>query len=495
MRAIATRLDGLPLALVIAGVFIRNTGMGFAQYLHYYENSWNRLQSKGEPQRHYFNGNLLATWNISLVEIQKRDPFAVNLLRLLSHFDNRDIWFELLECGLDVDNKPEWVNEMMGDEFSFLKTMKILVSFSFVHVNHENSSYSLHPVIQDWCRHGLTQIEVNDDSNNDKLKEIALVSVGYCVPGTSTKEYWILQQRLLPHANRMVNTIQNGWHIPQNYALINAIGYLGDLYSNQGLLNEAESMYKISLSSKKSFLGENHGSVLNSTQSLAILYVAQGKDNDAEPLFHRVLEGRENSVGSEALATLTAANNLGRFYFDRGEISKAEALFQRALTGFEKTVGPTNKATLLAIYNLAGVFLDQQKWDEAESMYLRSLSGREKLYGPGHPVTLRTVNNLGMLYQRQKRTQEAEKMYRRALEGKEKTLGVNHRVTMRSALLLGKLFREQGRYDEAEVMFRRVLVAYTKTFGQDHVKTTRAAEDLRRTVQMKSREIENAIED
>lgn len=47
---LASRLDGLPLAIVIAGAFIRETGTS-TEYLQYYKESWYDLQSQPHPGR------------------------------------------------------------------------------------------------------------------------------------------------------------------------------------------------------------------------------------------------------------------------------------------------------------------------------------------------------------------------------------------------------------------------------------------------------------
>lgn len=95
--ALASRLDGLLLAIVIAGAFMRETGTSIAEYLQYYQESWTDLQLQSKPERQYQQGNMLQTWMISYHEIQKRDPNAAELLLFLACFDNRDIWYELLK--------------------------------------------------------------------------------------------------------------------------------------------------------------------------------------------------------------------------------------------------------------------------------------------------------------------------------------------------------------------------------------------------------------
>ncbi|KAL2818898.1 nucleoside phosphorylase domain-containing protein [Aspergillus granulosus] len=91
MAALASLLDGLSLAIVIAGAFMRQTGTSIKEYLELYRTSWVDLQTQSGPTRHYWQGNLVQTWMITYQEIQKRDQVAANLLLLLACFDNQDI--------------------------------------------------------------------------------------------------------------------------------------------------------------------------------------------------------------------------------------------------------------------------------------------------------------------------------------------------------------------------------------------------------------------
>ncbi|KAJ6125830.1 hypothetical protein N7471_010393 [Penicillium samsonianum] len=84
---LADRLDGLPLATVIAGAFMRETGTSITEYLEYYHESWTELQLQSSPGRQYQQGNMLPIWMISYLEMQKRGPSAANLLLLLARFD------------------------------------------------------------------------------------------------------------------------------------------------------------------------------------------------------------------------------------------------------------------------------------------------------------------------------------------------------------------------------------------------------------------------
>jgi hypothetical protein len=96
LAELASLLDGLLLAIVIAGAFMRQTGTTVKEYLGLYRTSWFDLQSQSAPTRQYWQGNIIQTWIITYKEIQRHDPTAAKLLLLLAFFDNQDIWYELI---------------------------------------------------------------------------------------------------------------------------------------------------------------------------------------------------------------------------------------------------------------------------------------------------------------------------------------------------------------------------------------------------------------
>ncbi|KAL4972232.1 hypothetical protein BDW66DRAFT_164314 [Aspergillus desertorum] len=242
---LASLLDGLSLAIVIAGAFMRQTGTTFKEYLELYQTSWFDLQSQSAPTRQYRQGNIVQTWIITYKEIQKRDSTAAKLLLLLAFFDNQDIWYELIQTGLDYSNPPPWFKAAVSSKLVFRTKIKALVEFSLVEIKQQEGSYTLHPVVQDWCYH----IAASNDLTN-QLQELAFISVGYTVPSQDTRDYARLEQRLLPHANNLIQRNIGHWLDIQPEDRLNIFGAfhcLGILYSDQGRLKEAEEMYQRAL--------------------------------------------------------------------------------------------------------------------------------------------------------------------------------------------------------------------------------------------------------
>ncbi|KAJ6081409.1 hypothetical protein N7499_006283 [Penicillium canescens] len=444
--ALADRLDGLPLATVIAGVFMRETGTSITEYLEYYRESWTELQLQSSPGRQYQQGNMLQTWMMSYLEIQKRDPNAANLLLLLARFDNRDIWYELVESGSHSSNVPSWLKKAISSRLAFKIGVKSLIGFSLLETKRQEGSYAMHPVVQDWCLHFASTDESVDSI---QLNQLALISVGYTVPNASDRNYSKLQQRLIPHANYVRHRDWSG----DNIALWGALDGLGRLYSDQGKLKQSEEMYHRALAGCEKALGPDHISTLNTVNNVGALYSDQGKLKEAEQMYQRALAGYEKALGPDHISTLNIVNNLGVLYSDQGKLKEAEEMYQRALAGYEKVLGPDHTSTLSTVNNLGNLYSGRDKLKQAEQMYQRALASKEKALGQDHTSTLDTVHNLGGLYSDQGKLKEAEEMYERALAGKERALGPDHTSTLDTVNNLGGLYFDLGKLKEAEEMY------------------------------------------
>ncbi|KAL9569225.1 hypothetical protein ACKAV7_006811 [Fusarium commune] len=476
-------LQGLPLALAQAGSYLREKGVDAATYVRIYNKQWNELMgpddASNRPLLDYNQGSVRTTWTISLKEIERQSPSAAKLLRLWAFLDNKRLWHGLIAVTANgkrpQDRWPEWLSEMGGNEVRFLDAVGLLLRYSMIE-NEQGSKdgYSLHPVVHKWV------LYLDGQRQEEEWARLALTLVGHSVPVEETREKWVVQRKLIPHAEMVQRWIQKtvgGWYIGDQL-VIDSLAKLGILYRDQGKLLEAEAMYKRALEGREKALGQDHISTLDTVNNLGALYADQGKLPEAEAMYKQALEGREKALGQDHISTLDTVNNLGVLYADQGKLPEAEAMFKRALEGSEKALGQDHISTLDTVNNLGVLYADQGKLPEAEAMFKRALKGREKAFGQDHISTLDTVNNLGALYADQGKLLEAEVMYNRALEGREKALGQDHISTLNTVNNLGALYVGQGKLPEADAMFKRALEGYEKALGQDHISTLNTVNNL-----------------
>ena len=93
-----------------------------------------------------------------------------------------------------------------------------------------------------------------------------------------------MQQRLVPHANRCVKQYHSAEQSDRmdEEEFSDAFHNLGDLYSDQGKLAEAEKMYQRALDGYEKAWGPEHTSTLDTVNNLGLLYKDQGKPADSE---------------------------------------------------------------------------------------------------------------------------------------------------------------------------------------------------------------------
>ncbi|KAI9793338.1 MAG: hypothetical protein M1816_000230 [Peltula sp. TS41687] len=467
-QALARELDGLPLALATAGAYLDQVSTSFAEYLRLYKASWLRLQQKTPQLLSYEDRALYSTWNLSLDHVKRQNDLSAKLLQLWAYFDNQDIWFELLQEG--KGKGPEWFSALVEDQLSFDAAVRVLCNHALVeqntmsgHVIEESMGYSMHSCVHSWTIHVL------NGEWDLGMARLALGCVSWHVPSNNLPNSWIVQQRLIRHANRCWHLTSSGLTRTNDDLLIcEQIHNLGILYHDQGKLAEAEKSYSWTLAVMEKALGPEHTSTLDTVHSLGNLYLDQGKLAEAEEMYMRALAGYEKALGPEHTSTLHTVNNLGNLYRNQGKLAEAEEMYMRALAGYEKALGSEHTSIFDTVNNLGILYWNQGKLAEAEEMYMRALAGCEKALGPEHPSTLHTVNNLGNLYGIQGKLAEAEEMYMRALAGREKALGPEHTSTLDTVYNLGILYGNQGKLAEAEEMYMRALAGYEKALGPEH---------------------------
>lgn len=437
---------------------------------------------KHMPLRNYANGTVATTWMISYTAVRARSEAAANLLLLWAHLDNKSLQWDLLATASQqsttaAEQTSKWLGSIGEKEIEFIKAIKILRNYSLVDGTADQKGYMTHPVVHQWALH------IQDKSQRAALSWLAIIIIGLAVPTKDKKLYWEMQIRLLPHAEGCKNNAEQvvkdkleeqgvDRRREENKILFRAVHELGNLYADQGKLDDAEKLYQCALQGYEKAFGLDYKLTLDTVNNLGILYMDPGKLDEAEKLFRRALQGAEKAFGLDHALTLDTVSNLGSLYRNQGKLDEAETMFRRALQGYEKAFGLDHISTLDTVNNLGNLYRSQGKPDKAEKAYERALQGSEKTLGPDHMSTLDTVYNLGNLYTGQSKLDEAEKMYQRASQGYAKLIHPDHISTFIPALNTtwgyASIHDHRGRVDDAIFLYSEVLLGYEKVLGNDH---------------------------
>jgi tetratricopeptide (TPR) repeat protein len=473
-------LHGLPLALTQAGSYMRETNVSALMYAKHYNKTWTRLMAKQGryPLEEYGDRSVLTTWTVSYEQVQRQSKTAVSLLRLWGFLDSGELWYELIETGVDLSagmDVPVWLHKIAEDELEFREAASLLCRYSLAEETTDSGSYLMHLVLHRWCS------QLAEGQERYKLCCVAVWLVAANVPFETDVENWKKRKRLLLHGIS-VSRWMDEEHTDDRkvtQVLIQPVQYysLGYLLADEDR-QRATKMYQLALEGYEKTCGLEHTSTLNTVNNLGILYADLGKHKEAEKMYKRALEGFEKAWGIEHTSTLSTVNNLGILYKNLGKHKEAEKMLKRALEGYEKAWGLEHTSTLDTVDNIGNLYVDLGKHKEAEKMYKRALKGKEKAWGLEHTSTLITVNNLGLLYVDLGKHNEAEKMYKRALEGFEKAWGLKHTSTLETVNNLGLLYADSGKHKEAEKMLKQALEGREKAWGREHTSTLDTVDNI-----------------
>jgi tetratricopeptide (TPR) repeat protein len=425
--ALANEMGYLPLALEQAAAYMSETGASFSNYLVGYRKQRLKLLEKqgpviGNDEKEQQKRTVATTWAVNFADVEKSSPASAELLRLSAFLAPDATPLELLEKSAEELPKAlaAKMAEAADNPLGIDELLSPLLRYSLVRREDEKRTYSIHPLVQEVVRDGLSK------EHQRVWAERAVRVVNLAFPDPEF-ENWPACDRFLPHA-----LVCAGF--------INCLTL--EFAEAARLLNQA-SCY------------------LNDRAEYA----------QAEPLCSRALEIYEKALGKEHPTTARGMNNLAFLYHNQGRKEEAELLYRRALEITEKTRGAEHSWTAIGLNNLAALYLGQGRYEEAEPLQLRALAITEKTQGAKHPWTAIRLNNLAELYRLQGRFGEAEPLYRRAIEIREKALGAGHPDTAYSLNCLAVLFDTQGKHGEAELLYMRALAIREKVLGPEHPNT------------------------
>jgi tetratricopeptide (TPR) repeat protein len=290
-RRIANELDGLPLALNQAGVYLATTGSSLASYWELYQQQratlLHTLKDREYPR------SVAKTLLLSFERVEQRNPAAADLLRLCAFLAPDVIPEELLTKGArELGNVLAPVVE---DAHQFNQALADLRAYSLLTRYPQSRTLIVHRLVQAVLRDSMTT-----ETQQQWMQRVVL-AVNAAFPGIKFED-WPICERLLPHALICATWIEQVPFVPAAAHLLNQVGYY---LINRGRYMEAELLLKRALAIREQDLDPMHLDTALSLNDLATLYQRQGKYEQAELLYQRALAIREHLLGAEHLDTPT----------------------------------------------------------------------------------------------------------------------------------------------------------------------------------------------
>lgn len=138
-----------------------------------------------------------------------------------------------------------------------------------------------------------------------------------------------------------------------------------------GRLSDLEVLYRRALSA----FGDRAQTAV-AMNGLGELYTEQGKLNEAEPLLREALAMRQRLFPPDHFEVASSHEGLARLLTARGDFVQAEALFQKALPVVEREMGPNHALVAIVMEHYADLLQKMGRAEEAEALVERATAIR-----------------------------------------------------------------------------------------------------------------------
>jgi len=515
-------LNCFALAVAQAGAFI-HCHSSLREYRELYRRERDNLLQNEETQgQDSYQLAVYSTWRLSY---EKLDESARTFLQICSCLHHEGISEEIFEraalsqLNLEDSELQDEVAKLLNhlgkqdagwSSWTFQKVIMRLGSHSLIEHDHQNHTYSIHPLVHLWS--GTTM-----EGNRHDMQKRTLTIIALSFSFTETDKDFEFRRKLLKHTINSIASIKleeinslvgmhtariyhDTGHMKEAEALevvvvekrkqvlgdehpdtLASMQYLATTYWSLGRWSDAEALELVVLEKRKSVLGDDHHDTLIIMGNLAITYLYQGRWKEAEALQVVVMEKSKWLLGEDHPETLRSMGNLADTYRNRGRLDDAEALQLVRLEKSKRLLGDDHPATLITMGNLASTYSEQSRLKDAEALEVLVLEKRKRLSGDEHPDTLRAMSNLAITYWKQGRWNDAEVLQMATMEKTKTVLGEEHPGTLENMANLANTYRDQDRLEDAEVLGADVIEKMKRVLGDGHPDTLKSMSNLAAT--------------
>lgn len=372
-RELAERLGGLPLALRLAGHYLRSTSgavrlPGAVQPTTFAEYDSALADHPDADDREA----LSRTWELSLDLLAKRGrPRTRPLMRLLSVFAQAPVPVELLDAAVLASS----------DRFRGITPQELSVLVEDLRdlglVEHREDALVLHPLVR--------EANLRQAAGYGALRTDLLVRL---VERLSLHDHsmWPLWRKLLPHCAEIDAGESEAVYVNTK---------TGVFFLGAGLLVEAEALLRRAVDGSVDLLGENREETISLRDVLAIVLWLVGRRDAALIELRTVLAWREQSLGTDHEITRRTRVDLAELA--SGQVpgasgrterpERAEAELRELLKSQQVASGEHHIDVLMTVLNLVGVLVSENRLDEAEQELRRTVSSMERAMGRNGPLT------------------------------------------------------------------------------------------------------------
>ncbi|MGF1425208.1 FxSxx-COOH system tetratricopeptide repeat protein [Kitasatospora sp. LaBMicrA B282] len=454
---LAAALGDLPLALVPAAAWLRETGMPVAGYLELLAATATELLERSWLPGGDYPRSAAATWLLALAELRRGNPAAAELLELCAHFGPAPIPTRLLFAPPQA---PLAVGELI----------KAIHRSGLARAGTGTGTLTVHRLVREVIRE-----QVAAERREGLAGTVQTLLAGAGRPASESVDGWPVHQELLPHlgpsgATRSTDPAVRRW-------LTDSVRYLGQRGLNQAACDLAERILARWSEPGASPDGTAQLQLLRLRLQYANSLRVLGRYRECQELDRAVFTELTREFGEDHPQTLAAASSLAADLRTLGRFGEACALDRNTLRAAERELPPGNPQRLACANNLAVALYTVGDRAGALDLHERTWRHRTRT-APTSLYTLSSADSYGKALREAGRPAAALQVVEEAVRRFGDLVGERHPVMLRARQGLAATHYRLGRPGRAGELAEEVHRSTAEVLGADSPEALTAAATL-----------------
>jgi tetratricopeptide (TPR) repeat protein len=494
-KDIASALGGLPLALELAGAYLRHRPVGWQEYRELLQqNLQAALPARFLDSLTQHETELYSTLKLNETIFQD-EPLLKDILDLLTWSGSAPMGRDFMGALLHIQDTTQLTHALgQGEALHLLKKTP------------QTASYALHRLVravgreiaplagrQDWvagiCQRLGDWFQARRDdfadlpqfeAEIDHLRAWQENAMDYA-PQHAPRLIWL---QGYPHYHRgryreaqeqVIKALKLYEARKQPDLILKAhlVNDLGSIYGELGDYGRELEYHRKALAIRLEVLGERHPDTASSLNNIGSAYGELGNYGRQLEYYQKALAIRQEVLGERHSDTATSFNNIGMAYGDLGDYGRNLEYHQKALAIRQEVLGERHPDTAASLNNVGSAYGNLGDYDRQLEYFQKALPIHQAVLGERHPVTAAFLNNVGSAYGKLGDYGRQLEYSQKALAIRQEVLGERHPGTADSLNNVGWAFGELGNYGRKLEYCQKALTIKQEVLGERHPQTAR----------------------
>lgn len=451
---LAEALGDLPLAIEQAAAWRAETGMPVDEYLRLLDEKQVDLLGLAAPVDYQLP--VIAAWNVSLDQLETKNPAAMQLLQLCAFCAPESISRNLFAGRQGASITPE-LDAVLRDPIRLSQAIREIGRYSLARFDIRANSLQMHRLVQTALISRMTEAE------QQRMRQgIHLLLSANDPNDPHNAAHWPRYGELYAHL--IVSEAVRSTDPYVRQLIINEVLYLLRWGNYDAALQLARSAYE----SWRQDGGEDDPKTLELSKWMGAVLCSMGRYGECAAVNDRVLEAYRRTVGEDHEDTLDALGNVAIDHRVKGDFAAALELAETVHGRYLRLLGEEDPETLRAAHNLGVSLRLAGQFARARELDARTWHSKQQAYGQDHVVSLVTWLSL-ILDIRELGDYHTALTYQRELtERAARLLGQNNPFTLSNHRHLAVALRKAGRHEEARAMAEQSQTALVARYGENN---------------------------